>query len=261
MGPQPALKIRSSIHLVRERVSPWSRSRAKRVFDCACIVPALPFLIPLFLLISVAVRLTSSGPVLFLQERMGRFGRTFTIIKFRTLEHRGDRAHHAVTTADNQRFTPIGPFLRRWKLDELPQLWNVLAGDMSLVGARPKLAEHQVADLQCRPGITGAATIAFAREENLLARLPVHHLDDCYRDIILPAKHRLDTEYMAQATFSSDLRLLLNTLLRRWDSSIVESLINEMFQGEGRSTAVTKVAHPHLAAPGDRIACEPGNAD
>ena len=86
------------------------------------------------LAITLAVRLTSSGPVLFLQKRMGRHGRSFTILKFRTLIHAADRTHHAVTTAGNQHFTPIGSFLRRWKLNELPQLLNVLWGDMSLVG-------------------------------------------------------------------------------------------------------------------------------
>src|SRR6202012_2718484 len=99
----------------------WSRSGMKRFFDCACIVPVLPFLVPLFVLIGVAVRLTSSGPVLFRQKRMGRSGRAFIIVKFRTLEHREQGSHNSVTTADNQRFTPVGPFLRRSKLDELPQ--------------------------------------------------------------------------------------------------------------------------------------------
>jgi lipopolysaccharide/colanic/teichoic acid biosynthesis glycosyltransferase len=100
---------------------------------------------------------------------MGSYGRTFKIVKFRTLEHCPESTHKSVTTAHNQRFTPIGPFLRRWKLDEFPQFWNVLKGDMSLVGPRPKIPGHQISQLQCRPGITGAATIAFAREENFLS--------------------------------------------------------------------------------------------
>ena len=144
-----------SVHLRQERVSPWARSQAKRLFDCSCILPLAPVLIPVFLLIGLAVRLTSSGPVLFLQKRMGCHGRVFTIVKFRTLTHCSIAEHHAVTTAANQRFTPIGRFLRKWKLDELPQLWNVLIGDMSLVGARPKLPIHQLGELRSRPGITG----------------------------------------------------------------------------------------------------------
>jgi len=137
------------------------------------------------------------------------------------MEHiQGDK-RSKVTTADNQQFTPVGPFLRRWKLDELPQLFNVLMGDMSLVGPRPKLPEHQLGELRCRPGITGAATITFAREEHMLARLPHHDVDDYYHSIILPTKFRLDREYAACATFASDLRLILDTVLRRWDSETI----------------------------------------
>ncbi|MGA8727184.1 MAG: sugar transferase [Terracidiphilus sp.] len=207
-------------------MSLWSQSGPKRFFDCLCVVFALPFLIPVSLLIAVAVRLTSSGPVLFLQDRVGRYGRSFTILKFRTMIHAEDIAHNPVTTSSNQRFTVIGPFLRRWKLDEIPQFLNVLLGDMSLVGPRPKLPEHQIGELQCRPGITGAATIAFAREETILAHLPGHDLGDFYRDVILPLKHKLDTDYMAKATFISDFNLLLNTALRRWNSSEIDRLLN-----------------------------------
>ena len=134
-----ALAPYSSQLVVIRRLSPWSRSGAKRLFDCACVLPVLLLLVPALLAIALAVRLTSPGPVLFLQQRMGRNGRTFTILKFRTMIHATDEPHNAVTTAANQAFTPIGPFLRRWKLDELPQLLNVLAGDMSLVGPRPKM--------------------------------------------------------------------------------------------------------------------------
>ena len=237
---------RASIHLVRERVSPWSQSGAKRVFDCACILPFLPLLIPVLLFIGLAVRLTSRGPALFLQKRVGRRGRMFTIVKFRTLEHRRDGGHNAITTTGNQRFTPVGPFLRKWKLDELPQLWNVLIGDMSLVGPRPKLPEHQLTELQCRPGISGAATLAFAREESVLAQLPNHNLNDCYRDIILPAKYRIDQEYMARATFLSDLRLLMKTVSRRWDTALMEHVLQEVLTGEEASTPERIIVHTRV---------------
>ncbi len=207
------------------RLSPWSRSTAKRVFDCACVVLAAPVLIPLSLFVAAAVRLTSRGPVFFLQERMGRHGKPFTIVKFRTMVHVADKAHHPITTSDNQRFTLLGPFLRRWKLDELPQLANVLFGDMSLVGPRPKMREHVIFDLQCRPGITGMATSIFACEESVFVRLPKNRLDAYYHSVVLPAKRKLDAEYMAQATFLSDLRLLVNSVLRRFDTSILEDLI------------------------------------
>lgn len=206
-------------------LSPWSRSMAKRVFDCACVIVAMPVLVPVILLIGAAVRLTSRGPVLFLQERIGRHGNPFTIVKFRTMVHVFGKAHHPVTTSDNQRFTSIGPFLRRSKLDELPQVVNVLLGHMSLVGPRPKMQEHVTFDLPCRPGITGMATTVFACEESVLARLPKTHLDAYYHSVVLPAKRELDSEYMAQATFLSDFRLLVKSIFRRWDITVLESLI------------------------------------
>ena len=211
--------MRSPLSLVEERASAWSQSGLKRLFDVVCVLLALPLLIPIFIVVGFAVRFTSKGPVLFLQKRTGLRRRNFTILKFRTMEHLENGSRNKVTTAGNQRFTSVGPFLRRWKLDELPQVLNVLIGDMTLVGPRPKLPEHQLGDLKCRPGITGAATIAFAREEQILARLPHHDVDDYYHSIILPTKLRLDREYTAQCTFLSDLKLILDTILRKWDAS------------------------------------------
>lgn len=214
----------SSFCKVISKLSPWSQSVAKRIFDCACVLLTLPLLIPILLVVALAVRLTSPGPVLFLQKRMGCNGCAFTIFKFRTLIHAADTGHHAVTTAANQRFTPVGSFLRRWKLDELPQLLNVLRGDMSLVGPRPKIPEHLISVIPCRPGITGAATLAFGREEVFLAQVPAEQLDTCYHAVVLPAKRGLDAHYMAHATFLSDFRLIVNSVLRRWDDSILSSL-------------------------------------
>jgi lipopolysaccharide/colanic/teichoic acid biosynthesis glycosyltransferase len=224
-----------SPYLVVTRLSPWSRSQAKRIFDCVWVLLALPLLVPALLAVGLAVRLTSFGPVLFLQKRTGLHGRSFTIFKFRTMAHVTNKAHHAVTTAGNQSFTSVGPFLRRWKLDELPQLFNVLAGDMSLVGPRPKMPEHMISHLPCRPGITGAATIAFAREEEVLDRIPKHHLESYYHKVVLPAKRRIDAEYMARATFFSDLKLVVESVLRRWDSSVMEQMLEtEAFGVEDR---------------------------
>jgi len=233
----PPPRARAALHVVRKlapgELSFWSQSAAKRLFDCVCVLAALPVLVPLLLAVAAAVRATSSGPVFFLQKRLGRRGRSFTILKFRTMVHDPDAAYHAVTTADNQPFTSIGPFLRRWKLDELPQVFNVLLGHMSLVGPRPKLPEHVICDLHCRPGITGAATIAFAREETTLDRVPQHRLEAYYRAVVLPAKRQLDAEYMARATFFSDLKLILNSVFRRWDGAVADALVeHERFERE-----------------------------
>jgi lipopolysaccharide/colanic/teichoic acid biosynthesis glycosyltransferase len=175
--------------------------------------------------IAAAVRLTSRGPVLFMQKRVGLHGRVFTIFKFRSMLHVAEKANHPITTSDNQRFTPIGRFLRRWKLDELPQMVNVLAGHMSLVGPRPKLPEHVLFDLPCRPGITGMATIVFACEETLLVFLPKDRLDAFYHGVVLPAKRKLDVDYMAGATFQSDIRLIVDSVLRRWKTDTLEDFI------------------------------------
>ena len=208
-----------------QETSPWTCSASKRIFDCACVLLALPFVIPVFAVVALVVRFTSPGPILFRQQRMGKLGQRFTILKFRTMLHIEGGSHRAVATTDANNFTPVGRFLRRWKLDELPQLLNVLAGHMSLVGPRPKMLDHSTFPLPCRPGITGAATIAFAREEVALSRVPKDRLDDLYHGTVLPAKQRIDNKYMSRATCATDIRLLVNTVLRRWDSSYLNNLI------------------------------------
>lgn len=233
------------------RLSTWSRSESKRFFDCVVVLAAMPLVIPLLLAIAVAVRLTSAGPVLFLQKRAGRGGRTFTIAKFRSLEVSAEEAHSAFTTATNHRFTPIGPFLRRWKLDELPQLLNVLAGDMSLVGPRPKLEELTLVAHSCRPGITGAATLAFAREEAVLDRVPLDRLQECYHSVVLPAKQRIDADYMGRATFLSDVKLLADTVLRRWDNSLMEALLRTEIPDTGVRIRLSQVTEASTAAQGE----------
>ena len=211
--------IDAPTHRQPERLSRWSRSSAKRVFDLVCVIGTLPITFPVFLAIGLAVRVTSRGPVLFRQERMGLHGRKFTIFKFRTMPvHDSSMDRPAVTTNENQEFTAVGPFLRRFKLDELPQLFNVLRGDMSLVGPRPKMPQHQPCFLHSRPGITGRATWVFAQEEEALTRIPIENLDDYYHRVILPLKQRLDDEYMAKATFASDFQLIIGSVLRNWST-------------------------------------------
>jgi lipopolysaccharide/colanic/teichoic acid biosynthesis glycosyltransferase len=241
-------------------LSPWTRSAAKRIFDCVCVLLALPVLVPVLLAIGAAVGLTSRGPVLFLQKRVGMNHRTFTIFKFRTLVHVSGKAHQLITTLDNQRFTPIGSFLRRWKLDELPQLANVLLGHMSLVGPRPKMPEFMMCDLPCRPGVTGVATIAFAQEAAILARIPRERLNGYNRDVVLPAKRQMDAEYLAQATFFSDLGLLIKTALCCWNSTPAKTFIaaaeleslsrNPQAMMPDPSPAVMRVPMPAVASHG-----------
>jgi lipopolysaccharide/colanic/teichoic acid biosynthesis glycosyltransferase len=201
-----------------EPKSCWSSSKRKRVFDFLAASAALILLAPVLVIIGVSVKLSSRGPVLFRQVRMGRGGREFVIYKFRTMRVDRATAGPTVTKAGDIRLTPIGALLRRFKLDELPQLYNVLKGDMSLVGARPKLPHHQIYPLKYRPGITGASALAFRNEEYILHKIPHHALDAYQIRVLMPLKKELDDRYMANATFLSDLKLIWDTLLGRGKS-------------------------------------------
>lgn len=203
----------------RESVSPWCLSTSKRLFDLSCAAWVLIVLSPALLLIGLLVRLTSSGPGLFRQTRVGKNGREFTLLKFRTMTHKRSQAGPGITRQDDARVTPLGRVLRKWKLDEWPQFINVAMGDMSLVGPRPDLAEfwsaltaEQQRVLCLRPGITGRATLQFRNEEAVLGKVPPEQLTSYYLTSLLPEKARLDWEYARQATFRSDFKLLLDTV-------------------------------------------------
>lgn len=195
-------------------LSPWCISVWKRAFDLACTIPALILISPLLGFIAVAVRLTSPGPAIFRQVRTGWHRRSFTIYKFRTMVENSETIGPGHTAKGDPRVTPLGRYLRRLKLDELPQLYNVLFGDMSLVGPRPKLPNHDPAPMACRPGVTGAATLAFRYEARILGKVPAEHIEDFYQQYIVPLKSRLDSAYMERATVLSDLRVLFATVLR-----------------------------------------------
>ena len=199
----------------------------KRLFDFAAALAGLVVLSPLMLVLAVLVRATSPGPALFIQERVGRQGRIFRCAKFRTMGA-GAQAQGTVTTAADARVTPLGRWLRRWKLDELPQLWNVLAGRMSFVGPRPDVpgyADRLQGDdrriLELRPGITGPATLLFRDEERLLA---LAKNPQAFNDaVVYPEKVRLNREYLEAGNFWRDLGYVFATvwpgLTRRlgWD--------------------------------------------
>lgn len=174
-------------------------------------------LAPLLLLAAVWIRLDSPGPVLFRQTRIGRFGRPFTIHKFRTMRVEPGAA---ITVGADPRITRPGHFLRQTKLDELPQLWDVLRGAMSLVGPRPELPRYvelypaglRERVLAVRPGITDPASLAFRHEAELLAAAADPERE--YREVVMPAKLRLSADYAARASLATDLRLIFATLAR-----------------------------------------------
>jgi lipopolysaccharide/colanic/teichoic acid biosynthesis glycosyltransferase len=201
-----------------ERVLPasaWTLSRARRVLDFSLAVAALIVFAPVFCIIAVLVYFSSPGPVIFRQQRVGRMGELFTIYKFRTMEAEPKRTGLSVTRHGDRRITRMGLILRRYKLDELPQLVNVLFGDMSLVGPRPKLPDHHqdehVVRVPYRPGITGAATLIFRREEEMLRQVPEEQLEAFCVNTLTPYKARLDFNYAEDATLSTDLQLLCKT--------------------------------------------------
>ena len=175
----------------------------KRLFDICAAGMGLLLLSPVFLAAAIAVRLGSAGPVFFRQERIGRRGRPFFILKFRTMVADAATLGGPITFGDDPRITRIGGFLRKTKLDELPQLFNVLRGDMSLVGPRPEVRryvemfqEDYNVILQVRPGITDLASIKYRDESAVLGRAADPEKE--YAGVVLPEKIRLAKEYVAR---------------------------------------------------------------
>lgn len=189
----------------------------KRIFDFVCAFLGLIIVSPLMLIIAIAVKLSSRGPVFFHQERIGRDFRPFQIIKFRTMREGIDGPR--ITARGDGRITPLGRILRRMKADELPQLWNVVRGDMSLVGPRPEIPEYvgrfrddYTEILKVRPGITDEASIAFRQEEVLLAS--ASDPETKYVNNILPQKIAMAKSYVRSHSFSGDFGIILRTIVR-----------------------------------------------
>lgn len=188
----------------------------RRVFDTICAAAGVVVLCPLFFVIALAIKLKGGyGPVFYLQPRVGQDGREFHLIKFRSMVTGADR-HGVLTVTEDPRITRVGHFLRQHKLDELPQLINVVKGDMRLVGPRPEMkryvdsfpAEYKVL-LQNPPGITDPASLAFRDESKLL---DAENLEAHYLSRILPQKLRLSIEYSRRRTFLSDLKIIFQTV-------------------------------------------------
>lgn len=179
----------------------------------------LVFLLPLLALLAAIVWVDSGRPVLFRHRRVGLGGKTFELLKFRTMV-----VHHGgppLTRRGEARITRAGRVLRRWKLDELPQLVNVLRGEMSLVGPRPEVPQYVNPEdplwrrvLAVRPGITDPASLEFRNEEELLAA--AEDVERFYRDVILPRKLMLSARYLESRTFFSDVKILVQTVIASW---------------------------------------------
>jgi len=197
--------------------SAWPSSKGKRMLDLALSWPAFLLLSPVILLGSLAVRLTSPGPAFFRQVRIGKGGRLFRILKLRTMQEAPPTCARRLTVGEDRRITRVGCWLRLSKIDELPQLFNVLAGDMSLVGPRPEVPEwvgfydrEQREILDYKPGMTDTASIFFRDESSLLAQSDDPQAQ--YRDEIMPRKIAMSNDYMRHSSLGRDLRLMLCTL-------------------------------------------------
>ena len=214
----------------RSRLSAGS---SRRTFDMLAAAAGLLFLSPILLLVAVLIWCRDGRPILFSQTRIGRNGRPFRIWKFRTMRPSSSGA--AITASGDSRVTSLGAILRRYKLDELPQLFNVLKGDMSLVGPRPEVPEYVQLEapiwqavLQVRPGVTDLATLMYRNEEELLGSAADPHT--FYRQSVLPQKLVLNLGYLCSRSIRRDLTLLALTVRyslfpRQFDPDLIRKAV------------------------------------
>jgi lipopolysaccharide/colanic/teichoic acid biosynthesis glycosyltransferase len=200
------------------RGSSYCRGSLKRGMDLAISSLLLVVLAPVFALLYLILLVSSGPPVLFVQERVGLSGRPFKLVKFRTMRVTSEGL--PLTGTGDPRVTRIGRFLRASKLDELPQLVNVLRGEMSLVGPRPEIpryvaqyTEVERRVLETRPGLTDPATVLFRDEEALLGAVPEEKREAFYLETVLPRKLRMNLEYVDNAAMGRDMILIVRTLL------------------------------------------------
>ena len=189
----------------------------KYLFDKVCSFLGLLLLLPVMIVVAILIRFKMpGGPVFFKQKRVGKDGMLFTMYKFRSMKPDSDSC--SVSVAGESRITPFGAKLRRYKLDELPELWNILKGDMSFVGPRPdvpgyadKLEGHDKDILKLKPGITGPASMKYRDEEDLLAKVdnPQKYNDE----VIYPDKIRLNLYYLEHYSFIKDIQMIICTVL------------------------------------------------
>ena len=191
----------------------------KRLFDIIFSFIGLLLLQPLFAVTAIMIKVDSTGPVFFRQGRVGKDFRRFMIYKFRTMIVDAEKKGLRITSGGDNRVTRVGRMLRKFKIDELPQLFNVLKGDMSLVGPRPEVEEYVKLYekdyrkiLKRRPGITDVSSVIFREEEAVLKNQV--DPEGYYKSILLPEKIRLAKEYIEHSSFSYDLKLILITLHR-----------------------------------------------
>ena len=194
-------------------------SIVKRIFDFFAALIGIIILSPIFIIVSIAIKLDSPGNIMFLQKRVGKCGKEFDIFKFRTMVTNAERLGKQITVGKDNRITKVGAFLRKYKIDELPQLFNVLKGDMSLVGPRPEVPkyvalynEEQKKVLSVRPGITDLASLKYSDENDILEK--VENPEEYYINVIMKDKLSLNLEYIEKSNLFFDISLVIKTILK-----------------------------------------------
>ena len=197
----------------------------KWIFDKVASLFGLLFLSPVLLVVAILIKVRMPGPILFCQKRVGQYGKLFTVYKFRSMTVKAEASiaskgseATSIASTEQSRITPFGEKLRRYKLDELPELWNVLKGDMSFVGPRPdvpgyadQLKGEERDILKLKPGITGPASLKYRNEEELLSSVdnPIQYNDE----VIFPDKVRLNLYYLKHYSFIKDIQMIICTVL------------------------------------------------
>ena len=191
----------------------------KRTFDIVMSLIGIIILSPIFIIVSILIKIDSPGNILFLQKRVGRYGKEFNIYKFRTMISDAEKLGKQITVGEDSRITKIGAILRKFKIDELPQLFNVLNGDMSLVGPRPEVpkyvslyTEKQKKVLSIRPGITDMASLRYRDENDILGK--VDNPEEYYINVIMQDKLNLNLEYIEKSNIIFDISLILKTIIK-----------------------------------------------
>lgn len=201
----------------RDRTRGFYARVGKRIFDLLLSIPSLVILSPVFFFAAVLIKFETPGPVSFTQERLGREGRPFKLYKFRTMVKDASKIGPPITPANDPRITRVGKLLRKFKVDEMLQIFNVVKGDMSVIGPRPELKKYidifkddYMEILKIKPGMTDYALIAFRNEEEVLSKFD--NIEEGYMKEVLPAKIGLYRKYMNEISLATDIKIFFTTI-------------------------------------------------
>lgn len=194
----------------------------KRILDIVLSALLLILLFPIFMILSIAIKCESEGPIFYRQERITKYGKAFRIFKFRTMIQNADKTGDLVTIKNDNRITKIGKLIRKCRLDELPQLINILIGDMSFVGTRPevkkyvdKYTDEMKATLLMPAGVTSIASIKYKDEDDIISKYLSNgeNIDDIYINRVLPKKMKYNLEYIEKFNIKNDFKICINTVI------------------------------------------------